>query len=81
MRKKNKCISLIFAFCLAIGLIFSPLRTEAAGESDEKPKEIKLRVCNWEEYIDEGDWDEEETIEEKGKVISAIPLWKWLMRL
>ena len=25
--------------------------------------------------------DEEETIEEKGKVISAIPLWKWLMRL
>lgn len=25
--------------------------------------------------------DEEETIEEKGKVVSVIPLWKWLMRL
>lgn len=25
--------------------------------------------------------DEEETIKENGKVISAIPLWKWLMRL
>ncbi len=24
---------------------------------------ITLRVCNWEEYIDLGDWDEEETIE------------------
>ncbi len=24
---------------------------------------IKLRVCNWEEYIDLGDWDEEELIE------------------
>ena len=24
--------------------------------------EIVLRVCNWEEYIDTGDWDEEERI-------------------
>ena len=24
---------------------------------------IRLRVCNWEEYIDLGDWDEEETID------------------
>ena len=29
-----------------------------------------LRVCNWEEYIDLGEWDEEEAIElENGKVI------------
>ena len=25
--------------------------------------------------------DEEETLEENGKVISVIPLWKWMMRL
>ncbi|MGM9832772.1 MAG: hypothetical protein ACI31A_03685 [Candidatus Limisoma sp.] len=25
--------------------------------------------------------DEEETIEDKGKVISIVPIWKWLMRL
>ena len=25
--------------------------------------------------------DDEETLEEKGKVISVIPLWKWLMRM
>lgn len=32
-----------------------------------------LRVANWEEYIDEGDWDEEETIElESGKKILGI---------
>lgn len=24
--------------------------------------EVVLRVCNWEEYIDEGDWDEEEDL-------------------
>lgn len=30
---------------------------------DDKQEEITLRVCNWEEYIDEGDWDEEETID------------------
>ena len=25
--------------------------------------------------------DEEETLEENGKVISVIPLWKWLMEI
>ena len=31
---------------------------------------VVLRVCNWEEYIDEGDWDEEEAIElEDGQII------------
>ncbi|MCR5357623.1 MAG: ABC transporter substrate-binding protein [Lachnospiraceae bacterium] len=24
---------------------------------------VTLRICNWEEYIDEGDWDEDEAIE------------------
>ena len=32
----------------------------AAGKSEGT---IRLRVSNWEEYIDLGDWDEEETIE------------------
>ena len=30
-------------------------------QSSREP--VKLRVSNWEEYIDLGDWDEEETIE------------------
>ena len=32
-----------------------------AGGSGEKP--VILRVCNWEEYIDLGDWDEDEVID------------------
>ena len=39
----------------------------AAADGKEK---IVLRVCNWEEYIDLGDWDEEETIDlESGDII------------
>ena len=45
----------------------APLEVQAAGE--DKP-DVVLRVCNWEEYIDLGDWDEEETIElESGDII------------
>ena len=44
-----------------------PVRALAAGDSDA---DVVLRVCNWEEYIDLGDWDEEETIElESGDII------------
>ena len=46
----------------------------AAGEEEtaasEDVQEVVLRVCNWEEYIDLGDWDEEETIDlESGDII------------
>ncbi len=37
------------------------LPVQAAGRSGDEP--VVLRVANWEEYIDLGDWDEEETIE------------------
>ena len=37
------------------------LSVQAAGRSADEP--VVLRVANWEEYIDLGDWDEEETIE------------------
>jgi len=38
--------------------IFSPVTVSAADNS-----EITLKICNWEEYIDEGGWDESETID------------------
>ena len=48
-------------------LIAGPLQAEAADKED---KPIILRVSNWEEYIDLGDWDEEETIElDSGDII------------
>ncbi len=38
-------------------------------------KKVTLRVCNWEEYIDLGDWDEEETIDlESGDIIGENPM-------
>ncbi|MBQ4523948.1 MAG: extracellular solute-binding protein [Lachnospiraceae bacterium] len=36
-------------------------KNEETPSSEEEP--VVLRICNWEEYIDEGDWDEEEAID------------------
>lgn len=42
-------------------------------EAAEQP--VTIRVCNWEEYIDLGDWDEEETIDlESGDIIGENSL-------
>ena len=56
------------AITAVAGAVFAaPLEAQAAGE--DKP-DVVLRVCNWEEYIDLGDWDEDETIElESGDII------------
>ena len=37
---------------------FNSTKTEAADNDT-----ITLRICNWEEYIDEGGWHDDETIE------------------
>ena len=43
------------------------LPVSAAPETE---KTVTLRICNWEEYIDQGDWDEEEVIDlESGDII------------
>ena len=52
-----------FALTLALLLgILSPLAVSAHA----KEEEVVLRICNWEEYIDLGDWDEEEIIDLDG---------------
>ena len=39
------------------------MTVNAAGSGGkDSAKEVTLRICNWEEYIDLGDWDEDETI-------------------
>ena len=43
-------------FCLA-----GAARTEAAAAGGTE--EVVLRICSWEEYIDLGDWDEDEAID------------------
>ena len=47
-------------------LLFSLTAMAGAGmpvHAEETEKTVTLRVCNWEEYIDEGDWDQEEAID------------------
>lgn len=44
-------------------------RAEVRNESTAED-EVTLRICSWEEYIDLGDWDEEETIDlESGDIL------------
>ena len=52
----RKIVSVSLASLIVIGsaCAFLPSYAHAATSSDT----ITLRVCNWEEYIDEGDWDE-----------------------
>lgn len=55
---KGKITKTLFpAVCFAAALL--PL----IGCGGEETGEVTLRVCNWEEYIDEGDWGEDEVIE------------------
>ena len=62
MKKKSiKALIMALSLCGILGL------TGCQAEDDDT---IVLRVSNWEEYIDEGDWDEDEAIElEDGTVI------------
>ena len=40
-----------------------PALSLSAMAASESEKTVTLRVCNWEEYIDQGDWDEDEVID------------------
>lgn len=58
--KKAVAVSMAaFTSCMLIAAS-NTMNIEAAQKSDEV---IKLRVCNWEEYIDLGGWEEEELID------------------
>ncbi len=56
-KEKTKLLALVLFFGICGAEVFTP------DEAFASEKEIVLRVCNWEEYIDLGDWDEDEVIE------------------
>lgn len=68
MIMKYKVFSIIFSILLVITL---PLALcSCSTQKSSKNDEIILRIANWEEYLDEGDWDDDEEIElENGKKI------------
>ena len=49
-----KFFTKISALLLAVVMIFAALPVRSFAKTDE----VVLRICSWEEYIDEGDWDE-----------------------
>ena len=72
--RKNIFVKLCAAVlsCLMIASLIPAQDVWAASDDSGK---IVLRVCNWEEYIDLGDWDEEETIDlESGDIIGENSL-------
>ena len=62
MRNSSICRGLIL-FSIGSLLLIPAAGSTVWAEEADKPEKVVLRVCNWEEYIDLGDWDEEETIE------------------
>ena len=62
---------------LLIGVLLASLWPASTARAEEPKKEVVLRVCNWEEYIDLGDWDDEEVIDlESGDIFGENPMVK-----
>ena len=73
MRKVKFLPALLAGFLLTGSLSLVPAR-EVRADSGEV---ITLRVCNWEEYMDLGDWDEDEVIDlESGDIYGENPLYR-----
>lgn len=58
-RIKAALSAVVFGALFLVSGYFAPRAYAAKGKEDV----IKLRVCNWEEYVDLGEWDEDELIE------------------
>lgn len=73
LKSKQLIAACVMCMTLASAFPVNMMQVKAA-ESD---KEIVLRVCNWEEYMDLGDWDEEETIDlPDGDVLGVNPMYE-----
>ena len=66
-RWMKRLMAMMLAFVLAWTFVFTGVaRFDSKGDTlmaKQEDEVIQLRVCNWEEYIDLGDWDEEELID------------------
>lgn len=65
MKRFKKHFLLLFLILLLVGL---HITLSGCGKKEHEDT-LTLRICNWEEYIDEGGWEEEETIDLENKDI------------
>ena len=67
----RKLAAAVMAVSLLAGQMLPVMAAEDTGDAasvksdgaSDTEKEVTLRVCSWEEYIDEGGWDEDEALE------------------
>lgn len=63
---------ILISFCIVLLL---PVLTVMPALADGEDEEIVLKVCNWEEYIDEGGWGDDEVIDlESGDILGENPM-------
>lgn len=73
IKKKQLLTACVISATLLSAFPGGMLHVNAAEREDE----VVLRVCNWEEYIDLGDWSEEETIDlPEGDIIGINPMYE-----
>ena len=66
-----------FSLLISAVSVFSATVLPCTTAFAEETPSVTLRVCNWEEYIDLGGWDEDETIElESGDITSENSMIK-----
>ena len=64
-------------FMIPAALLAGGVLLSGCGNGEKSEDAIVLKVCNWEEYLDLGDWDEEETIDlDSGDIIGVNPLYE-----
>ena len=66
----------LVAVLVCVALVLNENKPD--NKKDSNDNVITLRVCNWEEYIDLGDWDEDEAIElsDGRKILGKTALYK-----
>ena len=69
MRRRDRRAAIKRVAVGLLGISLLPLTpaavSQAAENGKEAPEKIVLRVANWEEYIDEGGWDEAIELEDE----------------
>lgn len=63
LRVFSRTMAILALVSLLVSLLAVPTKDKMTALAKNDDDVITLRVCNWEEYIDLGEWDEDELIE------------------